>query len=261
MAEAGSIRFDSGRRGDYALVDVTAASIYMCLDPRHDMVTLLDSMAFQALQVAAFIIPPEAEPNKNIVHRALEGGMAPAPAVLELLRKDPDGPRAKKFRAALIIILGGCFCRCVQWDAIGTPEELHDAIRTEAERVLFDRSYEFNSPLEKQLVLKCAAQLIDGIERPSDSSAARILADFGRNELVVRARQFLMDDSSPNFGTMFPLQVLIYVLLSEAEPVLGSVSVENGVHTAILRRFWIIWDLLGFFARCLLVAERVDEVK
>lgn len=82
------------------------------------MVALLDYMAFQALQVAAFIIPPEADPDNDIVHRAVGGAIVPAPAVLELIQKDPNGPRAKKFRATLIIILGGCFCRCARWDTL-----------------------------------------------------------------------------------------------------------------------------------------------
>ncbi|KAG8926583.1 hypothetical protein FRC00_002764, partial [Tulasnella sp. 408] len=306
MTEAGSIRFDNGQRGDYGLIDVTAASIYQCINSHHDMVALLDYMAFQALQVAAFVIPPEADPDNDIVHRAVGGAIIPAAAALKLIQKDPNGPRAKKFRATLIIILGGCFCRCARWDTLETPKELNEGIQAEADRVLFDRSYEFNSLLEKQLVLKCAAQLIDVVRSPSDSPAAKILADFGCDELVLRAREFLMDDSSPNFGTMFPLQVLIHVLLSEGGSVAARASIRNGVHAAILRRVWIIvrrgsllsreemktsrltlsllmssytgfygqaatnknylkltfqWDLLAFFARCLLVAERMDEVE
>lgn len=121
-----------------------------------------------------------------------------------------------------------------------TPKELNEAIQAEADRVLFDRSYEFNSLLEKQLVLKCAAQLIDVVRSRSDSLSAKILADFGCDELILCVHQFLMDDSSPNFGGMFPLQVLIHVLLSEGASVAASASVRNGIHAAILRRFWIV---------------------
>ncbi|KAG9042281.1 hypothetical protein FS837_011050 [Tulasnella sp. UAMH 9824] len=286
ITESGAIRFDNGQRADYGLIDVTAASIYQCVNSHRDMVALLDYMAFQALQVAAFIIPPEADPDNDIVHRAVGGAIVPAPVVLELIRKDPNGPRAKKFRATLIIILGGCFCRCARWDTLETPKELNEAIQAEADR--------------------CAAQLIEVVRSPSDSPAAKVLADFGCDELILCAREYLMDDSSPNFGTMFPLQVLIHVLLSEGGSVAARASVRNGFHAAILRRFWIIvrrgsllsreevktsrltlsllmasyagfhgqaatnknylkltfqWDLLAFFARCLLVAERMDEVK
>lgn len=82
----------------------------------HDTVALLDDMAFQALQVVALIISPEANPDNDIVHRAVGGAIVPA-------ARD-NGLRAKKFRATLIIILGGCFCRCVQWDTLESVTDI-----------------------------------------------------------------------------------------------------------------------------------------
>ncbi|KAG8950858.1 hypothetical protein FRC04_007090 [Tulasnella sp. 424] len=306
IAGAGSHRFDDGVRTDFAMIDITAASISQCVNSRHDMVALLDYMAFQALQVAALIIPPEANPDNDIVHRAVGGAIVPAETVLEIIRRDPNGPRAKKFRATLIIILGGCFCRCTRWDTLEISEDLREDIHAEADRILCDRNYEFNSPLEEQIVLKCAAQLIEFVESLSESPAGRVLAGYAGDKLVLRVRHFFMDESSPNFGTMFPLQVLLHLLLSSDAPITGIAWVQNGVHTAILRRCWIMvrrgcllsredmraseltlstlmnlyscchgqgamdeiflkliaqWDLFSFFALCLLVAERMNEVE
>lgn len=59
-----------------------------------------------------------------------------------------------------------------------TSRELSKAIHADADRVLFNRNYEFNSPLEERIVLKCAAQLIDSelVESTSESPAGRVLA-------------------------------------------------------------------------------------
>ncbi|KAG8976887.1 hypothetical protein FRC05_002824 [Tulasnella sp. 425] len=198
IAGAGSHRFDDGVRTDFAMIDITAASISQCVNSRHDMVALLDYMAFQALQVAALIIPPEANPDNDIVHRAVGGAIVPAETVLEIIRRDPNGPRAKKF------------------------QDLREDIHAEADRILCDRNYEFNSPLEEQIVLKCAAQLIEFVESLSESPAGRVLAG-------------LMN--------------------------LYSCCHGQGAMDEIFLKLIAQWDLFSFFALCLLVAERMNEVE
>lgn len=119
-------------------------------------------------------------------------------------------------------------------------KELSEAIHAEADRVLFDRNYEFNSLLEEQIVLKCASQLIEDVESSSESPAGGVLGRHLGDELVCRVRHFFMDESSSNFGTMFPLQVLLHLIHSLGAPITGSAWVRKGVHIAILRRCWIL---------------------
>lgn len=116
IASAGSHCSDS-RCADCAMIDITAASIEQCVNSHSiDTLALFDYMAFQALQVAALIMAREANPDNHIVDRAVKGAIVPAKTVLRIIRRDPNAPKAKKLGAALIVILGGCFCRCARWD-------------------------------------------------------------------------------------------------------------------------------------------------